>query len=91
MWRIGQVPENWKRANIVPALKKMEKGTLKKPWISQPNFKQAITGKNKLEIIIFVNDTVLEGTGNTIAPQLELVLLVNQGNYPNSTRSRSLK
>jgi len=69
----------------------MEKGTLKKPWISQPNFNQAVTGKNKLEMVTFVNDTILEGTGNTIAPQLELVLLVKQGNDPGSTRSRSLK
>lgn len=75
----------------MPAFKKMEKGTPKKPWISQPNYKQAITGKNKLKIITFVNDTILEGTGNTIAPELELVLLENQGNYPNSTRSHLLK
>lgn len=50
---------------------------------TQSNFKQAITGKNKLDIITFVNDTILEGTGNTIAPQLELVLLVNWENDPN--------
>lgn len=77
------MPENRKRANIVSAFKKMERGTLKIPCISQPKFRQAISGKNKLEIITFVNDTILIGTGNTIAPQLELVVLVNQGNDPN--------
>lgn len=76
---------------MVPAFKKIEKGTLKKAHISQPNFKQVITGKNKLDIITFVNDSILEGTGNTTAPQLELVLLVNQGNDSNLTRSHSLK
>lgn len=70
---------------------KMEKGTLKKPHISQPNFKQVISGKNILDIVTFVNDSILEGTGNTRAPQLELVLLVNQGNDSNLTRSHSLK
>lgn len=69
----------------------MEKGTLKKPCISQPNFKQVTTGKNKLDIVTFVNDSILEGTRNTRAPQLELVLLVSQGNYSNLTRSHSLK
>lgn len=69
----------------------MEKGTLKKPHISQPNFKQVISGKNILDIVTFVNDSILEGTGNTRAPQLELVLLVNQGNDSNLTRSHSLK
>lgn len=69
----------------------MEKGTLKKPCISQPNFMQVITGKNKLDIITFVKDSVLEETENTRTPQLELVLLVNQGNYSNLTRSHSLK
>lgn len=69
----------------------MEKGTLKKPCISQPNFKQVITGKNKLDIITFLNDSILEGTGSTRAPQLELVLLVNQGDSSNLTRSHSLK
>lgn len=46
----------------------MEKGTLKKPYISQPNFKQVKTEKNKLDIVTFVNDSILEGTGNTRAP-----------------------
>lgn len=68
-----------------------KKETLRKPCISHPNFKQAITGKNKSEIIAFVNTTTLEGTENTIAPQIELVLSVNQGNNLNSARSRSLK
>lgn len=56
----------------------MDKGTLKKAWISQPHFKQATTGKNKFKIITFVNHTILEGTGNTIAPQLEPVLSVKE-------------
>lgn len=67
LWRVGQVPEN-QRTDIVPAFKKMEKGTLKKPYISQPNFKQVKTEKNKLDIVTFVNDSILEGTGNTRAP-----------------------
>lgn len=66
----------------------MENRSHKKP---QSNFKQAMTGKNKLDIITFVNDTILEGTGNTIAPQLELALLVNWENDASWTSSHSLK